>query len=313
VDRYELAWAAGFFDGEGWCGLLHTQGRRTAQPHARVNQAGAEGVPTVLLRFREALDMGQIGGPYKKEGRIDLYRWEISSRGDVTRALERLSPHLGQVKLDQFTSTLEIERRRSEVVTAMDAWRPWAAGLYDGEGSTYLLQHRSHENYKIAEARVTQASASGVPEVLARFAQIVGLGRIYGPYDSDDGNLPVYRWSACVFAEIDQMLERLWPWLGDVKRMQARAVRDVMHSQPALPRGRPEWGNRKTHCIRGHAYATSRTRPFKARAGGLPPRDSHQCLQCARELARERRRKRRSAADDDRRSLSESATIYLLK
>jgi hypothetical protein len=313
MDRYELAWAAGFFDGEGWCGRLRTEGRRTAQPHARVNQADPDGVPVALVRLREALGVGRIGGPYKKEGRIDLYRWEVSSQGDVRSTLEHLSGHLGQVKLDQFTSALEIERRRSPLVAATDEWRSWSAGLYDGEGSTYLLEHRSHENYKIAEARITQASASGVPEVLSRFAQVVGLGHIYGPYVSDDANLPVYRWSACVFAEIDLMLERIWPWLGAVKRVQARLVRDVMHSQPALPRGRPEWGNRKTHCIRGHEYATSRIRPFKARAGGSPPRDSHQCLQCAREIARERRRKRRSAADDDRRSLSESATIYLLK
>ena len=84
VDRYELAWAAGFFDGEGWADLARQEGRRTGQPMARVNQADPDGVPEVLVRFQRALGgIGTIGGPRVEEGRIDLYRWHVSSRGDV--------------------------------------------------------------------------------------------------------------------------------------------------------------------------------------------------------------------------------------
>jgi hypothetical protein len=313
VDRYELAWAAGFFDGEGWCGLLHEEDRRTAQPHARVNQSGADGIPVALLRLQRALGVGRIGGPYKKVGRIDLYRWEVASRADVVTTLDLLSSHLGQVKLDQFTRTLEVEPRRSSDLESSDEWRSWAAGLYDGEGSTCLMDHRTHEAYKIAEANITQSSSSGEPQVLTRFMRIVGVGHVYGPYEQVDGNLPVYRWKSCIFIEIDQMLERVWPWLGPVKQAQATAVRDIMRSQPPLLRGRPDWGNRKTHCINGHEYATSRIRPFVPREGGSPPRDSHQCLVCAREQAKARRDQKRRSAADDGRSLSESATIYLLK
>jgi hypothetical protein len=315
VDRYELAWAAGFFDGEGWSGLAKEDDRRTGQPQARVNQAGVDAVPEVLIRLRSALGgLGRIGGPYKRPDRVDLYRWHVSSRRDVSRLLDLLSPYLGQVKLDQITSTLGLETAAAQAISTSEEWAAWAAGLYDGEGSTYLLDHRSHANYRIAEARVTQTSPSGPPEVLTRFAQIVGLGHINGPYGDDDAHRPVYRWTTCVFTEIDLMLDRIWPWLGTVKRRQASVVRDVIRSQPTLPRGRPDWGNRKTHCVNGHEYATSRLRPFVPRGGGLPPRDSHQCLVCAREQARARRdEKRRSAADDDRRSLSEFATTYLLK
>jgi hypothetical protein len=69
MDRYELAWAAGFFDGEGWADLDQPEGRRTGQPHARVNQADAGGVPGVLDRFKRALGgLGRIGGRSAKKG-----------------------------------------------------------------------------------------------------------------------------------------------------------------------------------------------------------------------------------------------------
>jgi hypothetical protein len=268
VDRYELAWAAGFFDGEGWCGLLHEEDRRTAQPHARVNQSGADGIPVALLRLQRALGVGRIGGPYKKVGRIDLYRWEVASRADVVTTLDLLSSHLGQVKLDQFTRTLEVEPRRSSDLESSDEWRSWAAGLYDGEGSTCLMDHRTHEAYKIAEANITQSSSSGEPQVLTRFMRIVGVGHVYGPYEQVDGNLPVYRWKSCIFIEIDQMLERVWPWLGPVKQAQATAVRDIMRSQPPLLRGRPIGATARP--IASTAMNTRRPgsgRSFHAKAG----------------------------------------------
>jgi hypothetical protein len=315
VDRNELAWAAGFFDGEGWASAVRQQGRGTTQPQARVNQADPAGVPEVLERLQVALGgLGRIGGPYVDEGRIDLYSWTVSSRPDVEQLHHLMLPWLCGVKLREFAVALGRPAARSRMAGRGDDWRAWAAGLYDGEGSTYLTNHRTHAGYRNAEARVTQSAPGATPEVLSRFQEIVGCGRIYGPYVQDVAHQLVFRWNASAFGDIDAMLTLIWPWLGAVKRAQATAVRDVMRAQPQLPRGRPEWGNRKTHCIRGHEYATSRIRPYVPRGKGEAPRDSHQCLVCAREQAKTRRQqKRRSAADDDRRSISEAGSRYLLK
>jgi len=315
MDRYDLAWAAGFFDGEGWANAVGAEGRRTRQPQARVNQADPNGVPAVLLRFQAALGgLGRIGGPYLHEGRQDLYSWYVSSRGDVEILHHLLVPWLGQVKLLEFGTALERASASSRVCVATDEWRAWASGLYDGEGSTYLTNHRTHVGYRTAEARITQSSGGGAPEVLGRFLAVVGVGRVYGPYRQSVGNLDVYRWNASARADVETCLSTLWPSLGPVKRAQAEAVFAVTRSQAVLPRGREEWGRYKTHCINGHEYATARVRPYASRGRGIEPRDSHQCLQCAREQARERRkRKKRSAADDGRRSLSEQAKRYLLK
>ena len=61
MDRHELAWAAGFFDGDGWAAAVRQRRRRTRQPAARINQAG-DGVPETLIRFRGALGgLGSLG------------------------------------------------------------------------------------------------------------------------------------------------------------------------------------------------------------------------------------------------------------
>ena len=154
---------------EGWANAVHQSGRRTTQPHAQINQADPTGVPEVLLRFQRGVGgIGRIGGPYVEEGRQDLYSWVVSSRGDVELLHHLLVPWLGQVKLDEFGAALGRFSARSREVSSNDAWIAWAAGLYDGEGSAYLLAHRSHHGYRIGETRITQSSASGPPEVLVR-------------------------------------------------------------------------------------------------------------------------------------------------
>jgi hypothetical protein len=315
VDRYELAWAAGFFDGEGWANLARAASRGTGQPMARINQACPDGIPHVLTRLQAALGgLGRIGGPYREEGRIDLYRWEVSSRGDVELLHHLLAPWLGEVKLQQFAQALERHTASSRGATRSDEWQAWAAGLYDGEGSAYLLDHRSHVGYRIGEIAMTQCGTGIAPEVLRRLLLVAGVGHVNGPYVQNDANEDVYRWKVTAQGDLAPAIATLWPWLDNVKRAQASRVLDALALQPPLPRGRPDWGNRKTHCVNGHEYATARVRAYAPHGRGVPVRENHRCLQCLREYAREQRdKKRRSAADDDRRPISEHASNYLLK
>ncbi len=142
---------------------------------------------------------------------------------------------------------------------------------------------------------------------------ILSAGYISGPYAQRNATMDVYRWKVAAESDVERVLAVIWPWLGIVKRTQAQRVLDTLHSQRPLARGNPAWGNRKTHCTRGHAYATARIRPYIGRGLGQQPRDSEQCLVCLREYARAQRERRKSAADNDRRSVSEPAALYLLK
>ncbi len=285
------------------------------RPMARINQADPGGVPEVLLRFQRALGgLGRIGGPYKEEGRKDLYRWLVSSLHDVELVHHLLLPWLGQIKLDEFGDALGRQPARSRAPRGSDEWLAWCAGLFDGEGWASMWAHRSHEGYLSPEVGVGQSSARETPEVLTRFQLLVGVGRIYGPYAQKGATMDVYRLKASAARDVETVIAKIRPWLGSTKRSDVDLVLEILTAQPELPRGNPAWGNRKTHCIRGHEYATSRLRPYVSRGKDEPPRDSHQCLVCAREQAKARRdQKRKLASDDDCRSLSESATLYLLK
>jgi hypothetical protein len=217
------------------------------------------------------------------------------------------------VKLLQLAVAIEEAAPPLVDVTAHnDVWRAWAAGLFDAEGSSYLLKHRTHPGYLVGELAVTQSSSVGSPDILRRFAVVVGAGHINGPFVQRNATMDVYRWKAGAIQDVERVLAELWPWLGGVKRAQAQRMLDVVHAQTPLPRGNVEWGSHKTHCVHGHEYATARMRPYVSRGKGVQPRDNKQCLVCLRDHARKQRERRGTVADNSR-AMSESAQFYLLK
>jgi hypothetical protein len=303
MDRTELAWAAGFWDGEGSAWLTQPEGRGTAQPRARINQSSPNGVPQVLLRFQRAIRLGKVTGPTIADGKEPLYRWVVSSRADVLATYIALRPWLGPVKRSQFQRVLELDREDGDALEGItdEEGLAWAAGLFDGEGSVYLAKHRSHPGYFRAEAAITQSDGKGMPFVLTRFRAITSLGFAKGPYPAPPGHDPVYRWKLYRATDVQRMITMIRPWLGAVKRDQADHVISIVNSQPPLPRGNPAWGNRKTHCVNGHEYATARIRPFRSRGKNpAPRRASKQCLACARDHARRKRSDKKRRAGSDR-------------
>src|ERR1700704_6344867 len=122
MDRHELAWAAGFFDGEGWAGRKRPRG-----VGAQIHQADNDGVPSALTRFQAALDgLGRIAGPVRKPDRRDLYRWVVSSKGDVQLLVQLLRPWLGSVKLLQLAAAAgDTSPPAASVQRNDDAWRAW--------------------------------------------------------------------------------------------------------------------------------------------------------------------------------------------
>src|SRR5688572_5462352 len=85
----------------------------------------------------------------------------------------------------------------------------WAAGLFDAEGTTLLSQGR------YLRAQLPQKGLTGIPEVLTRFRQAVGVGQIYGPKEP-----LIYQWKTTSPERSIQALAAIWPWLSSVKRDQ---------------------------------------------------------------------------------------------
>lgn len=112
------------------------------------------------------------------------------------------------------------------------AWTPdrealaWAAGFFDGEGSTYL------------DPAPRLTVVQNHPAVLERFADAVGgLGAMHGGTKIyGRAKKPVYQYRISGFAKVQAALAMLWPFLSEQKREQALAVLRRYHAQGS---GRP--------------------------------------------------------------------------
>ena len=103
----ELAWAAGFFDGEGWVGFFVHQPRNhkpIRDIQVSVNQAGDEKEPPfVLVKLQLIIPEFNLLGPYRKKPN-EQHQWRCQAHG-LKRTMiifEKLQPNLCPVKVEQF-------------------------------------------------------------------------------------------------------------------------------------------------------------------------------------------------------------------
>ena len=104
-NRVELAWAAGFYDAEGSTFVAN----RGHYPVIGISQSDDDGVPAVLVRFREALGgFGHINGPIFLEDPEFKIKWIYRVHGHemVQAVVGQIWPWLGAVKRAQATATL---------------------------------------------------------------------------------------------------------------------------------------------------------------------------------------------------------------
>lgn len=98
MSNLDLAWAAGFFDGEGnvYCGRL--------QLKISISQTDRE----VLDRFRAAVQAGKVAGPRpgRQQNQRPYYVYQASSY-DTIEVYEKLSPFLSTVKKLQFEEMIK--------------------------------------------------------------------------------------------------------------------------------------------------------------------------------------------------------------
>jgi LAGLIDADG endonuclease len=87
----------------------------------------------------------------------------------------------------------------------------WAAGLFDGEGSTTLLKAQ-RDKYAYVRMNVPQK----LREVLDKFLSIVQVGKIYKHKTREMHSLDIYKQE-----DVENTLNLLWPYLSEVKKKQA--------------------------------------------------------------------------------------------
>ena len=288
MDRHELAWAAGFFDGEGWAAKNKTRGVQS-----RINQAGPNGMPAVLIKFQRALGVGRLKGPHIEEGRQDLYWWEVTSRPDVERVADLIAPWLCPAKRAEFERALGRSLVPAIWPSSASEERAWAGGLFDGEGCTYLEKHRTHAGYFVPRLDVPQASEVGIaPELLRLRAALGDIGTLSGVRRGKSNRKPYRRWR--VFTPRGRAT-RPASALALYRRREAIAgtagdAGDPCTARPATRQSRVRRCGSALLPKRDDKW-NARVRPFKGRGRNQEDPSIHlrQCLECVRIDARARR------------------------
>lgn len=89
----------------------------------------------------------------------------------------------------------------------------WAAGLFDGEGTTSVLAAK-RDRWKYPRLSMAQK----YDEVLLRFQKVVG-GRIY-----KSNTREIFNWNLYKQGDVEEALNLLWPYLSEIKKEQALKV-----------------------------------------------------------------------------------------
>ena len=140
----------------------------------------------------------------------------------------------------------------------------WAAGLFDGEGSTSISG---------GQVRISIVQC-GDPHVLHRFKSAVGPGIVYGPYRRSLPHKDRFQFQTHAFETSQAVIAMLWRWLSPPKKRQAAAAlrgdRSLMNK---TKRGR----HPALECPKGHPMT-----PDNLRWSVIPEGKRRRCLVCSR-------------------------------
>ena len=108
-NREELAWVAGFFDGEGCC-TFKTNGNKNGYERKYAIITVSQVDPEVLEKCRRITGLGQVGGQYKpKQPNCQpSYRWRIQKFEEVQACIAMIWEWLGTKKREQAKRVLSL-------------------------------------------------------------------------------------------------------------------------------------------------------------------------------------------------------------
>lgn len=109
----ERAWAAGFFDGEGYVGRNSAGGRKPIPAtRKRLTCSIAQTDRFVLDRFQSIVKVGKVRGPYQHKNRTHTpyYQWTANNKGETEVVFEILGSFLSPIKFSQFVTAIEVNK-----------------------------------------------------------------------------------------------------------------------------------------------------------------------------------------------------------
>lgn len=117
-------------------------------------------------------------------------------------------------------------RDYSDLPMPSEVDRAWAAGFWDGEGSTSPYG-RARADGRKPGIKMYVSQARNESELIYRFHTIIGVGSVKERTDRSG----VWVWVCTDARGCDRAIEILWPYLGSPKKTQIERVRD--YREPA--------------------------------------------------------------------------------
>lgn len=153
-EQLELAWAAGFFDGEGSFRTGKTNGTSNKfYPSIGISQTD----PGVLERFKKAVGAGYINGPYARPPHKDMWYYGCGGADNIRSVCSKLRPYLSSIKLKEM----------DEMLPKLDDTRTYKRRLTIDEVKTIRLKYENGQTMQeIADEY--ERSVGGISEIVNR-------------------------------------------------------------------------------------------------------------------------------------------------
>lgn len=141
----EIAWAAGFWDGEGSVSLSV----RGINGRPRIIAEVAQVDRRVLDRLSKIIGKGKVHGPYQpRTSNSNAYHnWKLEGLADIVELFSMLEPYLSEAKIEQFQRAI-VARKEWEVLAQCRLGHPLTKSK---SGKMYCLTCRQENGKKNAK------------------------------------------------------------------------------------------------------------------------------------------------------------------
>lgn len=105
--QLEIAWAAGFYDGEGSVSCTANNGNPQTRIQLSIGQKNDRGeIAAVLERFKKAVGVGKIYRKTRNDKEINQHQYLISKAEDVQAVINILWPFMSYKKRHQAANAM---------------------------------------------------------------------------------------------------------------------------------------------------------------------------------------------------------------
>jgi hypothetical protein len=122
------------------------------------------------------------------------------------------------------------------VKEAKEVKEAWAAGLYEGEGYATVLRGKNKDGTIRRRVRLQFGISISDPDVLEKFAKIVGVGNLSGPRIKPNRK-PIWTWRAHGWEAAKRLFQMFAPHLGKRRMGRFKEVLSLESINPPKIKG----------------------------------------------------------------------------